>query len=574
MIRATASAWLAALLLAGVAGVGIGPVAAWDAVLTAADTTASPGQTVVFSGTITNDTGADLLLSASVEFGTSPESEKFVVDFADAFLATDLIVPPAGYSGPLFQVMWTVDAPSGMSGTGELRLGAEGTVTPAEIALPFTIRTPGLANFCRESTGFLAISSSVAFHDSLDVPRIAFNGADSSLSYASRSSSGVWSKQVIQTGIGVNAAPSLALDGGLFPHIAYHDAVKGDLKYARNPSGTWQIEAVDTAGFVGASPSLRCEGLDIVHVSYRDNSQSRLKYARRSASSWSVEVVDAAANVGTHTSIAVETDGTPHIGYYDVTNGDLKHAWKASGVWTVETVDAVNNVGAWPSIEVRGSDVFISYRDETAGRLKLAVKTGATWSTEVVDSDGDTGYFTSLELNALGRPRIVYYEGSSGAAQYAGKVNGVNWEFTTIEAGDPSPGSLRLSGDNEVFVSYAGPGRSLKYAATSGCAFTGVADPSHRPAPALVVRSIRPNPFSARVAISFTTGQRATWRVRVYDAAGRLVSEPFNATAGPGDIDVSWDGTNSRGRRVAAGVYWYEIQTRDVRQTGRVVLIR
>jgi hypothetical protein len=46
----------------------------------------------------------------------------------------------------------------------------------------------------------------------------------------------------------------------------------------------------------------------------------------------------------------------------------------------------------------------------------------------------------------------------------------------------------------------------------------------------------------------------------VYDAAGRLVRTLVDGVVGPGTYRVSWDGRDETRRRVAPGVYFYELR--------------
>lgn len=70
-----------------------------------------------------------------------------------------------------------------------------------------------------------------------------------------------------------------------------------------------------------------------------------------------------------------------------------------------------------------------------------------------------------------------------------------------------------------------------------------------------------PNPFSARTTIGYQVLSAASGRpsevaLKVYDLAGRLVRTLVNEPRQGGSYSVSWDGRDSSGREVAAGVYF------------------
>jgi flagellar hook assembly protein FlgD len=85
----------------------------------------------------------------------------------------------------------------------------------------------------------------------------------------------------------------------------------------------------------------------------------------------------------------------------------------------------------------------------------------------------------------------------------------------------------------------------------------------------------RPNPCSGVLTIDYTVGanHRAA-AIAVYDVAGRLVRTLRSGPAWPGDDTVIWDGTNSAGDGVAAGVYFIRAEMGAVRLVRKVVMLR
>ena len=62
-----------------------------------------------------------------------------------------------------------------------------------------------------------------------------------------------------------------------------------------------------------------------------------------------------------------------------------------------------------------------------------------------------------------------------------------------------------------------------------------------------------------RVRINFTVARRGDVNLGVYDAAGLLVRTLVNGTLERGSQSATWDRTNSSGRRVANGAYFYRL---------------
>lgn len=84
-----------------------------------------------------------------------------------------------------------------------------------------------------------------------------------------------------------------------------------------------------------------------------------------------------------------------------------------------------------------------------------------------------------------------------------------------------------------------------------------------------------PNPFNPRTVIRFDLPQDARVSLRVFDLAGRLVATLVdNATLPAGRREVSWDGTDDRGRAVAAGSYACRMEAGAFRQVQGMTLLR
>lgn len=547
----------------------------WSVTLDAPNQVASPGGTAIFSGVITNTTGAPLPIDLSLDLLTAPETEDFTIEFATPFLDLGLVVPTSGYSGPLFQATWGAGIPLGTYGVGELLFSAFDPADPTALSTPFTFRTPGVGVFCTESTGIIAASLAMAADDSTNAPVLVYNTAAGLLRYA-KVVTETWTSETIQSGIGASANPSVVFDGDTRPHVIYYVAASGDLRYATKPATTWIVSTLDATDDVGASPELTMDGFGVLHAGYFDVTNADLKYAQKTPTSWAIEVVDSGGSVGSESAIAADEAGRPYIAYYDATNEDLKLAYKDAGVWSIETVDATGSVGTSPSIQVRGGIVSIAYRDATAGdtKLRFASGTPGSWTLTTVDDTGDPGLFAQLEINGFGQPRIAYRDAAAGQVKYAVRTDGVTWEFGIVDATSTGQVAFALSRTAEPFVGYLSSGSAVRFASFESCATASVEEDGAVLNAHLVLHPIQPNPFTPSTVISFSVGSRSMTTVRVYDASGRLVAEPFRAKVGPGRVRLDWNGATADGHRLPSGVYMYEVRSGDASAHGRMVLMK
>lgn len=103
----------------------------------------------------------------------------------------------------------------------------------------------------------------------------------------------------------------------------------------------------------------------------------------------------------------------------------------------------------------------------------------------------------------------------------------------------------------------------------------GVAERFMRPrAWKFQLRQNFPNPFSRSTRIAFTIPTKGDVRLDVYDVCGRLVSRLVDGETVPGRYEYDWDGLDSRGRRVANGVYFCRLSTGENVSTREMVVLK
>ncbi len=119
-------------------------------------------------------------------------------------------------------------------------------------------------------------------------------------------------------------------------------------------------------------------------------------------------------------------------------------------------------------------------------------------------------------------------------------------------------GELRIDEGRIDIGAYEGPGG------------TGIGDATAE-APSL--SPSRPNPFRSETTLAFSSpGGPVT--ACVYDVAGRKVQTLLDRAVGPGELELRWDGTDDRGRRVASGVYFCCLKVGGKDETRKMVLLR
>lgn len=83
-----------------------------------------------------------------------------------------------------------------------------------------------------------------------------------------------------------------------------------------------------------------------------------------------------------------------------------------------------------------------------------------------------------------------------------------------------------------------------------------------------------PNPFNSSTTISFTLPEAGHVDLAIYDIAGRLVKTLVNADVNAGQQVIIWDGTDTSGRPVTSGIYFYTLRSGKILSSRRMLLLK
>ena len=85
-----------------------------------------------------------------------------------------------------------------------------------------------------------------------------------------------------------------------------------------------------------------------------------------------------------------------------------------------------------------------------------------------------------------------------------------------------------------------------------------------------------PNPFrtAAPTTIGFTLERPTDVKLTIYNVKGQVVRVLEQGRREAGNHSVQWDGRDHSGKTVAAGIYFYEIQAGNVRESKKMIRLQ
>ena len=215
----------------------------------------------------------------------------------------------------------------------------------------------------------------------------------------------------------------------------------------------------------------------------------------------------------------------------------------------------------------------------------LTLTNPPTWSHLAPSGTPPVPRYESAAMYDSTRLRVVLFGGFDG-------TNLLSDTWSLSLSGSPAWAMLAPTGLNPTpryghsaiydvprdrMVVFGGQGSNGQLNDTWALAWNGVTGVAEAPGdlwPGIRLRQAYPNPFHSLATIPVDLASPREVKLAVFDARGRLVRELSTAVLPAGVSRFSWDGADAAGNAVAAGTYFYRLESGAVRLTRKVVLLK
>ena len=131
-----------------------------------------------------------------------------------------------------------------------------------------------------------------------------------------------------------------------------------------------------------------------------------------------------------------------------------------------------------------------------------------------------------------------------------------------------------VDGHDDVLLTLVNPSNGIKRVFLIG-ASGGLSSVDDLSGAALVkLEQSWPNPVNGSSTIRFELEKSSRARLRLFDAAGRLVRTLLDEQVAAGSHTRVWDGRDEQGRDVASGIYFYELDVEGRRLSSKLVQVK
>ncbi|MGB2697580.1 MAG: T9SS type A sorting domain-containing protein [Candidatus Zixiibacteriota bacterium] len=83
-----------------------------------------------------------------------------------------------------------------------------------------------------------------------------------------------------------------------------------------------------------------------------------------------------------------------------------------------------------------------------------------------------------------------------------------------------------------------------------------------------------PNPFNSSTIINYQIIKKGEVKLTIYNVLGERINTIIDDYQMPKSYHVDWDGTDYKGKRVASGIYFYELKWNNQIQIKKLVFLK
>lgn len=367
-------------------------------------------------------------------------------------------------------------------------------------------------------------------------------------------------------------------------HIAvyWQDTPDDEISYFKGSSTSWSTERVTDNGDDDQRPVIALDNSGHVHMVYQRNigGDGEIFYANNATGSWISEQVTDNATNDVLPWFALDKAGNPHIVFLNGT--ELFYTRKSAGIWmSPENVAAGTGINTFPFVVLDKNDnahVAFTKSDGSFNQVYYANNVTGTWQESKVTNTSYDNVFPTIFVDPYSKAHIAY------AASEPGDVE---MFYATNSAGIWSTGRVTDNGFDDavrlgryfvidaqgighiVFVNGSDGDAEVYHAYTNEPLYAGVEEFPNSTFPSSIkVASV----ISCNSTVYYSVPVSGNVSLKVYDAAGSLVTTLVEGTSGAGEFHVNWNGMTDAGHKAAGGVYFMSLTTGTTTVSAKTIL--
>lgn len=335
------------------------------------------------------------------------------------------------------------------------------------------------------------------------------------------------------------------------------------------------------------SPSFVFSG-DTIHLVFYDNRTGNYEiYYKNSfdfGNTWSEDTQLTFADSGSYFPYLCKSGENLHLAWFDKRDGNYDIYYKRStdnGItWSVDRRMTYSGSSFYPLIVSNGNDVYLFYNGKMNGKNNIyfmfSNDNGENWEEGVNLTEGFDANNPRVSINN-DYLHLVYNSGYEIFYRYFNGSWGETFRVSNCEGISEYPAIVSSSDTVYIVWFDERDGNPEIYFKKNQIDTTGywIEEPDFEFIHTELYQNI-PNPFNDFTYINFTVGKDAPKNIsiKIYNLSGQFVREIFIGSNKPGSYRLYFDGKDGKGQKLPSGVYFYQLESEEIKKTKKMVIIR
>lgn len=350
-------------------------------------------------------------------------------------------------------------------------------------------------------------------------------------------------------------------------HVSWYTNNKLHYRRSTNAGNSWLTDTLLVDATESVFPSIGVNN-NMIHLIWRENnSDIRYKNSTNGGASWSATSKFLANTTSARQNIAVQ--GSVVVVAWN--DGSLHYMFSTDGgeAWSTDTVLSTPINTFSNSLAIKDNNVHIIFAKTSSGNKDLYYKKNpnqilpvelSSFSSSIVENNVKLNWITGFEINNAGFEIERRFASSQNEWMKIGYIPGAGNSNSLINY-SYSDYNLRIGKYNYRLKQIDFNG-NFRYYNLQNEIIINV--PEH-----YILYQNYPNPFNPKTNIKYSLPKAEFVTIKVYDVAGKIVSELVREFKEAGNYLETVDGTS-----FASGIYFYQIKAGDFTEKKRMVLVK
>jgi hypothetical protein len=208
--------------------------------------------------------------------------------------------------------------------------------------------------------------------------------------------------------------------------------------------------------------------------------------------------------------------------------------------------------------------------------VEIADPGQSRWGFELTPLDQGSITITDAANTQLSTMGSNSYVKHTSTGTHNGTNDGpVTWTFDwTAPATDPPESVTFYAAGNAADGNFANTNDYIYTTMATTSLMTGIDDYADGVLPGNLSLVNYPNPFNATTNIDYSVPGDGQVSLRIYDAAGRLVTQLVNQYQTAGTYSAIWNSSDNQGDQAVSGVYFVRLAVDNNSRTKKMILLK